>query len=333
VRQRTRLKNMIHAIPHAHLVPSCPHADILGQKGRAWMAKQQLPADEQAALEACTRMRPTGGRSSGDRARAGRRSTGVNRGPATDYRPRDRHNRGPGNPRRNRGSWPLRQPGEAGQLLRAEPQRPPVSPAPAQHGRISKQGRRHARALLVESAWSASRAAGPLRAFFLRVSAKRGQHVAAVAVARKMLVIVWNVLNRDEDYARARPALHARKIRRAELKGGCRRVGASAGRRPITSSKPSATRIGARPQAPNAPMPGWSLAGHGKGRSKSRRLRPQRSSQHSRQISSYFTGPVERGCSTTSVAWEELAQMMSMLSACRRGRTASCHLRRRPPSG
>jgi transposase len=36
-RQRTRLKNMIQAILHAHLVPSCPHADILSRKGRAWM--------------------------------------------------------------------------------------------------------------------------------------------------------------------------------------------------------------------------------------------------------------------------------------------------------
>ena len=37
--------------------------------------------------------------------------------------------------------------------------------------------------LLVEAAWAAARAPGPLRAFFLRARARRGQHVAAVATA------------------------------------------------------------------------------------------------------------------------------------------------------
>jgi hypothetical protein len=38
VRQRVRLKMMIQAILRAHLVPQCPHADIAGPKGRAWLA-------------------------------------------------------------------------------------------------------------------------------------------------------------------------------------------------------------------------------------------------------------------------------------------------------
>src|SRR5689334_25107082 len=58
----------------------------------------------------------------------------------------------------------------------------------AQHGRISKHGRSHARAMLVEAAWAASKAPGPLRAFFLRIRARRGHQVAAVAVARKLAV-------------------------------------------------------------------------------------------------------------------------------------------------
>ena len=56
---------------------------------------------------------------------------------------------------------------------------------PAHHGRITKQGRGHARGMLVEAAWAAAQAPGPLRAFFLRVRSRRGQHVAAVATARK----------------------------------------------------------------------------------------------------------------------------------------------------
>jgi transposase len=37
---------------------------------------------------------------------------------------------------------------------------------PAKHGRITKAGAAHARGMLVEAAWSASKAAGPLRAFY-----------------------------------------------------------------------------------------------------------------------------------------------------------------------
>ncbi len=49
VRQRTRLKNIVQSILHAHLVPPCPHADLFGRRGRAWLAQQVLPADERQA--------------------------------------------------------------------------------------------------------------------------------------------------------------------------------------------------------------------------------------------------------------------------------------------
>ena len=52
----------------------------------------------------------------------------------------------------------------------------------AHHGRISKIGRSHARAMLVEAAWAAAKALGPLHAFFVRIRARRGHQVAAVAV-------------------------------------------------------------------------------------------------------------------------------------------------------
>jgi transposase len=71
------------------------------------------------------------------------------------------------------------------------------------HGRITEQGRTHARAMLVEAAWQAVRGPGPLRAFHHRVATRRGQHIAAVAVAvaRKLAVTVWHLLRRGEDDA------------------------------------------------------------------------------------------------------------------------------------
>jgi transposase len=48
VRQRTRLKNQVHAILHRNLIPRCPASDLFGIKGRGW-PDQQLPPDEQPA--------------------------------------------------------------------------------------------------------------------------------------------------------------------------------------------------------------------------------------------------------------------------------------------
>ena len=51
VRHRTRLKNEVHAILHAHLIPRCPHADLFNRRGRAWLADQPVPDDERSAIE------------------------------------------------------------------------------------------------------------------------------------------------------------------------------------------------------------------------------------------------------------------------------------------
>lgn len=55
------------------------------------------------------------------------------------------------------------------------------------------------------------------------VSGSRGPHIAAVAMARKLAVIIWHLLTRGENYAWARPALHAKKLRELELRSGRRR--------------------------------------------------------------------------------------------------------------
>jgi len=91
---------------------------------------------------------------------------------------------------------------------------------PAYHGRITKQGRGNARGMLVEAGWAAARSPGPLRSFFLRVQTQRGQHLAAVATARKLAILIWRLLTNGESYFWARPALHAEKLRDLELKAG-----------------------------------------------------------------------------------------------------------------
>ena len=74
--------------------------------------------------------------------------------------------------------------------------------------------------MLVEAAWAAAKAPGPLHAFFVRIRAKRGHQIAAVAVARKLAVLCWHVLTKERDYLWARPALVANKMRALELQAG-----------------------------------------------------------------------------------------------------------------
>jgi hypothetical protein len=90
----------------------------------------------------------------------------------------------------------------------------------AHHGRISKVGRSHARAMLVEAAWAAAKTPGPLHAFFVRIRAKRGHQIAAVALARKLTILCWHLLSKETDYLWARPALVASKVRKMELQAG-----------------------------------------------------------------------------------------------------------------
>jgi transposase len=91
---------------------------------------------------------------------------------------------------------------------------------PASHGRIAKQGRAHARGMLVEAAWVAVKTPGPLRAFFERIRARRGMQIAVVATARKLAVLCWHMITKGQDYAFARPSLTAKKLRALELKAG-----------------------------------------------------------------------------------------------------------------
>ena len=74
--------------------------------------------------------------------------------------------------------------------------------------------------MLVEAAWSAAKAAGPLRAFYQRVQARRGMQIAVVATARKLAVLCWHLIISGEDYAYAQPSLVAHKRRKLELRAG-----------------------------------------------------------------------------------------------------------------
>jgi transposase len=221
VRQRIRLKNIMQSILHAQLIPACPHQDLCAPKGRAWLSEQVLPTDERRAIERHLR----------EFDRLGEDLQAVERDLARTALTDERVARlmtipgidmvvalalvaAVGAVER------FDSPQKLVSYLGLNPSVRQSGPGPAYHGRITKQGRGHARGMLVEAAWAAARVPGPLRAFFQRVRARRGQHVAAVATARKLAVLIWHLLRKGESYLWARPALHARKMRNLELKAG-----------------------------------------------------------------------------------------------------------------
>jgi transposase len=221
VRQRTRIKNQVHAILARNLAPTPPVSDLFGRTGRHWLSRQELPVDERATVAALLRQLDFHGTELAivDKELAVEALTdpmvarlmtipGIDAlagiaivAAVGDFTRFDDPNKLVAyvglNPR-------VRQSGNS---------------APV-HGRISKTGRAHVRGVLVEAAWSASRAPGPLRAFYQRVKARRGFQKAVVATARKMTVLAWHLITKDQDYAFARPALVTHKRRQLELAAG-----------------------------------------------------------------------------------------------------------------
>jgi transposase len=221
VRQRARLKTIIQSILHAHLVPPCPHADLLGPKGRAWLLGQALPPDEQDAVARHRREHDRLGedlrvveREIAHEALADADTKRLMTVPGIDMVVATGLLAAVGPVARFAG------PDKLVAYLGLNPSVHQSGDGRARHGRITKQGRPHARTLLVEAAWQAVRGPGPLRAFYQRIARRRGNHIAAVAVARKLAVIIWHLLTRGEDYAWVRPALHAKKLRDLELRSG-----------------------------------------------------------------------------------------------------------------
>ena len=221
VKQRTRLKNQVQAILQRNLVPRCPFSDMFGVKGRCWLSDQQLPPDEEIAV--CALLRQLDfhgqelklidtmlGRVALERPEVERLMTipGLDATSALSLLAAvgDFH-------RFNR-------PEKLVAYLGLNPRVRQSGNKPATHGRITKTGRAHARGMLVEAAWSATKTPGPLRAFYERVRAKRGMQIAVVATARKMTELCWQLIIKDEDYAYARPSLTLKKRRALELRAG-----------------------------------------------------------------------------------------------------------------
>ena len=201
-----------------------PMTDAFGKRGRVWLTELELPGDERQTVDGCLRQidfvdteiaileRAIADHALGS-ADIKRLMTvpGVSLITAATFIAAVGDIRRFGDPRKLVG------------YLGLDPKVRQSGSTPARHGRISKQGAAQVRQMLTEAAFVAVSTPGPMRAFYERVRARRGSQIAIVAVARKLAVLFWHLLTREQDYAFARPSLTRKKLRALELRAGAER--------------------------------------------------------------------------------------------------------------
>ncbi len=221
MRQRTRAKNEIHATLARCLLGRSPVSDLFGKEGRAWLCEQQLGEEEAETVAGCLRqIEFLDGEVAAIDQKLARWAAGspdvrrlmsipgVGAGVAVTLMAAI------GDISR------FSSPRQLVAYLGLDPKVRQSADEPARHGRISKRGNAQARSVLVEAAWVAVRQPGPLHAFGERIRARKGSQVAAVAVARKLACLAWQLLTKGEDYAFAQPSRVRAKVRRVELDAG-----------------------------------------------------------------------------------------------------------------
>ena len=203
VRQRTRLKNQVHAVLHQHGLRS-PVTDLFGRRGRQWLGQVKLSASGRETVETCLRMIDHYG------AEIQKQNLQL--------REKAQHDK--------RVPWLRTIPGigetsallllaEIGDIGRFRDKhalcsyaglipRVRESAGKAARGGITRQGSPWLRWIMVEAAQVATRSSPAARRYFERLLRKKHKHVARVALARKLLCAVFALLHDGEVFAEDR---------------------------------------------------------------------------------------------------------------------------------
>lgn len=221
VRARSRAKNEIHAVLMRRLKGRPPVSDLFGVKGRAWLRGLQLPLVEAETVQAGLRHIEfldteieQVERLICQEALKSRQVRRLMTVPGVNVICAAIFLAAVGDIKRFKGSRPVVA------YLGLDPRVYQSGSGPARSGRISKQGSPQARWALVEAARSVAQQPGPMHAFYERIRARKGHNAAVVAVARKLAVLFYCMLTREEDYAHQQPSLTAQKLRRLEVRAG-----------------------------------------------------------------------------------------------------------------
>ncbi|MGI8607675.1 MAG: IS110 family transposase [Candidatus Dormibacteria bacterium] len=220
VQQQTRQRNRIHAVLQRNLV-DCPATDLFGVSGRRWLAEVELPTNERLEVDSDLRvlavMEEEVRSVDNDVAVAVVHDQRVRRLltiPGVGITTAAAVVAVVGDVKR------FERPNKLVGYFGLDPRVRQSGDQPFRTGHISRQGQAHARGLLIEAAHATVRVPGPFRAFYERVSSRRGKQSALVAVARKLTVLSWHLLTKEQDYQWALGDLTARKYKLLEVKAG-----------------------------------------------------------------------------------------------------------------
>ena len=194
VRQRTRLKNQVHAVLHQQGLRS-PQTDLFGKRGRLWLQAVKLPEQARASVNACLRMIDCYSEEIEKQNRQIREKAKSD----------------------ERVPWLSSIPGigevsammllaEIGEIQRFPSKealcsyaglvpRVRESAGKAARSCITRQGSSVLRWIMVEAAQVATRSSPAARRYYQRLLRKKHKHVARVALARKLLIAVYALLH------------------------------------------------------------------------------------------------------------------------------------------
>ena len=194
VRQRTRLKNQVHAVLHQQGLRS-PVTDLFGKRGRLWLKGVKLPEQARETVETCLRLLDH------YTEEIQKQTLQLSEKAKQDERVR----------------WLMTIPGigevsammvlaEIGKIGRFSSKealcsyaglvpRVRESASKAARGGITRQGSSYLRWMMVEAAQVATRCTPAARRYYERLLRKKHKHVARVALARKLLIAVYALLH------------------------------------------------------------------------------------------------------------------------------------------
>jgi transposase len=194
VRQRTRLKNQVHAVLHQRGLRS-PVSDLFGRRGRLWLQGVKLPAQGRESVNACLRMIDHYSEEIQkqnlqlrEKAKSDQRVQWLTTIPGIgEYS----------------AMMLLAEIGEVQRFSRKEAlcsyaglvPRIRESAGKATRAGITRQGSSALRWIMVEAAQVATRSSPAARGYYQRLLRKKHKHVARVALARKLLIAVYALLH------------------------------------------------------------------------------------------------------------------------------------------
>ncbi len=120
------------------------------------------------------------------------------------------------------------------------------------HGPITKAGNGHARWVLIQAAQHVRLHPGPLGVFFRRLAKKKNHNVAVVATARKLVVIAWHLLTKNEPYRYAQPRSTEAKLQklRVQATGQKRKSGPAKGSASVPAAAKTRDTAVSQPETP-----------------------------------------------------------------------------------